>query len=54
MTVRTETGTCKQPVPDAQKDVPVLSDEQAAELTHYGVQIEVSLRGTDGHRMGAG
>jgi len=40
MTVRTETGTEEQPVPDSLQRVPVLSDEQAAQLTRYGVEIE--------------
>ena len=40
MTVRTEDGTAEQPVPDALKNIPVLSDEQAAELARLGVQIE--------------
>jgi phosphoenolpyruvate synthase/pyruvate phosphate dikinase len=40
MTVRTESGTEEQPVPDSLKNVPVLSDEQAAKLAHYGSQIE--------------
>ena len=40
MTVRTETGTEEQPVPDSLQKVPVLSDEQAAQLAHYGMEIE--------------
>ncbi len=40
MTVRTESGTETQPVPAAKRRDPVLSDEQAAELTEYGVRIE--------------
>jgi len=40
MTVRTETGTWEQPVPDSKKNTPVLSDSQVAELIRYGVQIE--------------
>ena len=40
MTVRTETGTEEQPVPDSLQKIPVLSDEQAAQLTRYGVEIE--------------
>jgi phosphoenolpyruvate synthase/pyruvate phosphate dikinase len=40
MTVRTETGTEEQPVPESLQKVPVLSDEQAAQLTRYGVEIE--------------
>ena len=40
MTVRTESGTEEQPVPDPLQKIPVLSDEQAAQLTRYGVEIE--------------
>ncbi len=40
MTVRTESGTEEQPVPDSLQKVPVLSDEQAAQLTRYGIEIE--------------
>jgi len=40
MTVRTESGTQEQPVPDSLKYTPVLGDEQAAELVRYGIQIE--------------
>ena len=40
MTVRTEGGTAEQPVPDGLKNIPVLSDEQAAELARLGMQIE--------------
>jgi hypothetical protein len=40
MTVRTESGTEEQSVPDSLKNAPVLSDEQAAELAHMGTQIE--------------
>ncbi len=40
MTVRTETGTEEQPVPPTLQNIPVLSDEQAAQLTRYGVEIE--------------
>ena len=40
MTVRTESGTEEQPVPDSLQNVPVLSDEQAAQLARYGVEIE--------------
>jgi pyruvate,water dikinase len=40
MTVRTESGTEEQPAPDPLQKVPVLSDEQAAQLTRYGVEIE--------------
>ena len=40
MTVRVEGGTEEQPVPEELRDVPVLSDQQAAELARLGVQIE--------------
>jgi len=40
MTVRTETGTEEKSVPDSLQKVPVLSDEQAAQLTRYGMEIE--------------
>jgi len=40
MTVRTETGTAEQPVPDSLKNVPVLSDEKAIELSRLGRRIE--------------
>ena len=40
MTVRTPAGTEEQPVPEALRRAPVLSDEQAAELARLGVQIE--------------
>jgi pyruvate,water dikinase len=40
MTVRTESGTEEQPVPDSLQKIPVLSDEQAAQLTRCGVEIE--------------
>ncbi len=40
MTVRTENGTAEQPVPDGLKNIPVLSDEKAAELARLGMQIE--------------
>jgi phosphoenolpyruvate synthase/pyruvate phosphate dikinase len=40
MTVRTETGTQEQPVPDSLQKVPVLNDEQAARLTQIGMEIE--------------
>jgi len=40
MTVRTESGTQEQPVPDSLKSIPVLSDQKAAELCRLGVQIE--------------
>jgi phosphohistidine swiveling domain-containing protein len=39
-TVRTELGTEEQPVPGTLRRVPVLSDDQAAELVRLGVQIE--------------
>ena len=40
MTVRVNGGTEEQPVPEELKDVPVLSDQQAADLARLGVQIE--------------
>jgi phosphoenolpyruvate synthase/pyruvate phosphate dikinase len=40
MTTRVEGGTEEHPVPEELRDAPVLSDEQAAELTRLGVQIE--------------
>jgi pyruvate,water dikinase len=40
MTVRTPTGTTQQPVPEAQRRAPVLSDAVAAELARCGAQIE--------------
>jgi len=40
MTVRTESGTEEQPVPDSLQKIPVLSDEQAAKLMRLGVEIE--------------
>ncbi|MGD8405675.1 MAG: PEP/pyruvate-binding domain-containing protein [Anaerolineales bacterium] len=40
MTVRTDSGTEEQPVPDSLQKVPVLSDEQAAQLTQIGAEIE--------------
>ncbi len=40
MTVRTDSGTQEQPVPEALKDKAVLSDAQAARLVGYGTQIE--------------
>ena len=40
MTVRVESGTEEQPVPEELRDAPVLDDEQAAELVRLGVQIE--------------
>jgi len=40
MTIRTKTGTEEQPVPGSLQKVPVLSDEQAANLTRYGTEIE--------------
>ena len=40
MTVRLESGTQEQPVPEDKRRAPVLDDEQAAELVRLGVQIE--------------
>ncbi len=40
MTVRTDSGTQEQPVPEALKNKPVLSDAQASRLAAYGTQIE--------------
>jgi len=40
MTVRTEAGTEEMPVPSSLQKVPVLGDEQAAQLVRYGVEIE--------------
>jgi len=40
MTVRLDGGTEERPVPDHLRHIPVLGDEQAAELTRLGVQIE--------------
>ena len=40
MTVRVDGGTEEQPVPDALRDAPVLSDQDAAELVGLGVRIE--------------
>ncbi len=40
MTVRVNGGTEEQPTPEELRDVPVLSDQQAAELARLGVQIE--------------
>jgi phosphoenolpyruvate synthase/pyruvate phosphate dikinase len=40
MTVRTESGTEEQPVPDTLKSIPVLSDDRAIELARIGTQIE--------------
>jgi pyruvate,water dikinase len=40
MTVRTETGTHEQPVPQEKRSSPVLRDRQAAELVLLGSQIE--------------
>ena len=40
MTVRVQGGTEEQPVPEPLRDVPVLDDDQAAELVRLGVQIE--------------
>jgi rifampicin phosphotransferase len=40
MTVRTETGTEEQPVPEKQKNTPVLSNKKATELARTGSRIE--------------
>ncbi|MBC7250311.1 MAG: phosphoenolpyruvate synthase [Anaerolineae bacterium] len=40
MTVRVDGGTEERPVPESLRRAPVLSDEQAAELTRLGAQIE--------------
>ena len=40
MTVRTDTGTEEEPVPQARQDQPVLDDATAIELARYGGQIE--------------
>ena len=40
MTVRLESGTHEQPVPQHQKTAPVLNDAQAAALAKLGVEIE--------------
>jgi len=40
MTVRVDGGTETQPVTEALRGAPVLNDQQAAELTRLGVQIE--------------
>ena len=40
MTVRTQNGTREEPVPQDRRSRAVLSQEQAAELTRIGVQIE--------------
>jgi phosphohistidine swiveling domain-containing protein len=40
MTIRIESGTSEQPVPDHLKKAPVLSGRQAAELARLGVKIE--------------
>jgi pyruvate,water dikinase len=40
MTVRTEGGTQEGPTPESLRHAPVLSDEQAAQLTRLGVRIE--------------
>jgi phosphohistidine swiveling domain-containing protein len=45
MTVRTESGTREEAVPDSIQKKPVLSRAQASELVHLGVEIE-SLYGT--------
>jgi pyruvate,water dikinase len=39
-TVRVNGGTKEQPVPEALRRVPVLSDDQAAKLANFGVEIE--------------
>jgi len=39
-TVRTELGTEEQPVPETLRRVPILSDDQAAELVRLGIRIE--------------
>ena len=40
MTIRTESGTEEQPVPDAQRTAQVLDDAQISELARLGAQIE--------------
>jgi phosphohistidine swiveling domain-containing protein len=40
MTVRVSGGTAEQPVPENLRRAPVLSDEAAAELARFGVEIE--------------
>ncbi len=40
MTVRIEGGTKEQPVPEAMRRAPVLSDSEASELAKFGGQIE--------------
>jgi phosphohistidine swiveling domain-containing protein len=40
MTVRTESGTEERTVPEDRRRQPVLDDDVAAELVHYGKQIE--------------
>jgi rifampicin phosphotransferase len=40
MTVRTKNGTEDQPVPDAMKNEPVMTNSQAIELTDLGIRIE--------------
>lgn len=40
MTVRAESGTEEQPVPEDKRRAPVLDDNQAAELVRLGAQIE--------------
>ncbi|MBE2225504.1 MAG: phosphoenolpyruvate synthase, partial [Anaerolineae bacterium] len=42
MTVRTETGTTDQPVPEAQQTQPVLDDKTAVSLAKLGTQIEAN------------
>ncbi|MEW5869616.1 MAG: PEP/pyruvate-binding domain-containing protein [Chloroflexota bacterium] len=48
MTVRVNGGTHEEPVPDALRQVPVLSDAAAAELARLGVQIEQLYQMTAG------
>jgi len=40
MTVRLESGTEEQPIPESRRRIPVLSDSQAGELVRLGTQIE--------------
>jgi pyruvate,water dikinase len=40
MTIRTDSGTAEQPVPQAQQAQPAIDDATAIELAHYGAQIE--------------
>jgi len=58
MTVRTEDGTTERATPETLRRAAVLDDQQAAELTRLGVQIEAlygmpmdiewAIQGTDG------